>query len=122
MKPLLLRGGSYDRPHLLGLSAIYSLIDVLWLIDPTNLLSVLKLLVFISVLDLGNDSLVEMVAGMGIGMLVSTLVTRSMGLGYTTSPTGTATKGHGLKAGNRVLECTLSETGTSSVVSGALEC
>lgn len=42
-------------------------------------------------------------------MLGSILVTKSMVSESITSPTGIATKGHGMKGASKAMECTLSE-------------
>lgn len=53
-------------------------------------------------------------------MLASISVIRSMVSVCITSPMATATKGHGMKAGSRVLACTLSEMATQDVESGTV--
>lgn len=57
---------------------------------------------------------------MGIGTLVSISVIRYMVSVFITLPMATVMKGHGMKAGSRVLACTLSEMVTRDVESGTV--
>lgn len=69
---------------------------------------------------IGSNEEIDCIAEMEIDMLVNILETKSMALVFITSPMATATKGHGMKAGSKVMACILSEMVMQNVVNGIM--